>query len=297
MRSKGREDLQRKRNKGLREDLVHEKYNCEGHTIMAERRMFTQKITEADNFTELPPTTQCLYFHLCMNADDDGFSNKIRQAMFNAHADRNDFEMLVQKRFIIPFDSGVIVIKHWRMHNLIRSDRYHKTDYLEERAALVLKDNGVYYDDLEPEEQQDSSGIPDDNQVTTISIPDDNQMEPEGSSSIGKVINNINTTTIGEENFEIDTTGIPKIPLEDGTEWEVPESYFIECVKNYPDIDIKKEFASMRMWSISNPTKKKTRAGVKRFVNNWLSKSMPKKEVQKDTNNKTTVPKRLKNYE
>ena len=145
---------------------------------MAQRRMFTQKITESDSFTTLPPTTQCLYFHLCMSADDDGFSNKIRQAMFNAHADQNDFEMLVQKRFILPFDSGVIVIKHWRMHNLIRSDRYHETDYVEEKASLILKENGVYTD-VPP------CGIPCDNQMATNGIPSDNQMEPE--VRLGKV--------------------------------------------------------------------------------------------------------------
>ena len=134
---------------------------------MAERRMFTQKITEADNFTTLPPTTQCLYFHLCMNADDDGFSNKIRQSMFNAHADQNDFEMLVQKRFILPFDSGVIVIKHWRMHNLIRSDRYHETDYVEEKSMLLLKENGVYTDVLPLDNQMATKWQPSDNQMAT----------------------------------------------------------------------------------------------------------------------------------
>ena len=146
---------------------------------MAERRMFTNKITEADEFTALPPTTQCLYFHLCMSADDDGFSNKIRNSMFAAHADVNDFNMLVDKRFIIPFESGVVVIKHWRMHNLIRSDRYHETDYLKEKASLLIKENGSY-----TERKQD------DNQVTTICLPSDNQMEPEvrlGKDSIGKV--------------------------------------------------------------------------------------------------------------
>ena len=106
--------------------------------------MFTKKITDSDAFTELPPTTQALYFHLCMGADDDGFSNQIRKAMFNAHADRHDFELLVDKRFIIPFDSGVIVIKHWRMHNLIKSDRHKDTSYVEELSSLILKDNGVY---------------------------------------------------------------------------------------------------------------------------------------------------------
>ena len=118
--------------------------------------MFTNKITGADDFTSLPPTTQCLYFHLCMTADDDGFSNKIRQSMFNAHADQHDFELLVDKRFIIPFESGVVVIKHWKMHNLIRNDRYHETSYINEKAALVLKKNGVY-----------TECQPNDNQVTT----------------------------------------------------------------------------------------------------------------------------------
>ena len=144
---------------------------------MAERRMFTQKVTEADNFTTLPPTTQCLYFHLCMNADDDGFSNKIRQAMFNAHADQNDFEMLVNKRFIIPFDSGVIVIKHWRMHNYIRNDRYHETSYVEEKSQLLLKENGVYTESVD--------------KVDTIGIPNGYQMDTEvrlGKDSIDKDI-------------------------------------------------------------------------------------------------------------
>lgn len=141
--------------------------------------MFTKKITDSDVFTSLPPTTQALYFHLCMSADDDGFNNKIRQAMFNAHADQNDFGLLVQHRFIIPFESGVIVIKHWKMHNVIRSDRYHETEYLEEKSKLVLKDNGVYTES--------------DNQLTTKRQPSDNQMETEDRIGKDRLINNIST--------------------------------------------------------------------------------------------------------
>jgi len=158
---------------------------------MAERRMFTQKVTEADNFTTLPPTTQCLYFHLCMNADDDGFSNKIRQAMFNAHADQNDFEMLVNKRFIIPFDSGVIVIKHWRMHNYIRNDRYHETSYVEEKSQLLLKENGVYTESVD--------------KVDTVGIPNGYQMDTEvrlGKDSIGK--DSIDNNKTSEKSDELD---------------------------------------------------------------------------------------------
>ena len=137
--------------------------------------MFTKKITDSDAFTELPPTTQSLYFHLCMGADDDGFSNQIRKAMFNAHADRNDFELLVTKKFIIPFDNGVIVIKHWRMHNLIKNDRYKETSYIEEKSTLILKDNGVYTVGAKVEPQW--------NQVGTI-------VEPQvsiGKDSLGEV--------------------------------------------------------------------------------------------------------------
>jgi len=111
---------------------------------MAEKRMFTKKVTDDDIFTAMPPTAQCLYFHLCMGADDDGFSNNIRIAMFNAHASTDDFNTLVQKRFIIPFESGVIVITHWKLHNYIQNDRYHETKFLEEKSRLVLMQNKVY---------------------------------------------------------------------------------------------------------------------------------------------------------
>lgn len=151
---------------------------------MAERRMFTRKIIDSDAFTELPPSTQALYFHLCMNADDDGFNNKIRQAMFNAHADRNDFNLLVSNRFIIPFDNkGVIVIKHWKLHNYIQNDRYHKTEYVEEKAQLILKANGVYTEkngdvyNMDTECIQDVSNMDTEVRLGKVSI---------GKSSIGK---------------------------------------------------------------------------------------------------------------
>ena len=153
---------------------------------MAERRMFTKKITDADEFTSLPPTTQALYFHLCMGADDDGFSNGIRRAMFNAHAGTNDFNLLVEKRYIIPFESGVIVIKHWRMHNLIKSDRYHETSYLEEKSTLILKENGVY---TEAEIQSEPTWNPNGPKLEPDRFQNGTQTEPQvrlGKDRIGK---------------------------------------------------------------------------------------------------------------
>lgn len=111
---------------------------------MAERRMFTQKITESDAFLEMPATTQNLYFHLCMNADDDGFVSKPKAIMRCTGAKDDDANILIAKKFIIPFDSGVIVIKHWRMHNLLRKDRYTETAYKELKSQLFLDENGAY---------------------------------------------------------------------------------------------------------------------------------------------------------
>ena len=111
---------------------------------MAERRMLTKKIVESDAFTELPPATQALYFHLCMMADDDGFNSQTRLAMFNAHAERKDLEALNDAGFIISFEDGVTVIKHWRMHNTLSVSRYKETAYLEHKAKLKIKDNNAY---------------------------------------------------------------------------------------------------------------------------------------------------------
>jgi hypothetical protein len=111
---------------------------------MAERRMYTKKITDSDAFTEMPSASQALYFHLNQGADDDGFNNQIQMAMFKAHASTDDLKILLAKNFIIRFESGVIVIKHSRMHNTIRKDRYTPTNFQDELEQLGITDNGAY---------------------------------------------------------------------------------------------------------------------------------------------------------
>ena len=112
--------------------------------MLADKRMFTKKITDDDNFTSLSSSAQALYFHLNQGADDDGFNNQIQIAMFKAHASIDDLKVLIAKSYIIRFDSGVIVIKHWRMHNTLRKDRYKPTNFLEELHLLGIKENGAY---------------------------------------------------------------------------------------------------------------------------------------------------------
>ena len=111
---------------------------------MPEKRMFTKKITESDAFLDMPLSAQCLYFHLCMYADDDGFINAPRKVMRFIGASQNDMDILKAKHFVLAFESGVICIKHWRMHNTLQNDRYHPTDYQEEFKQLLLKDNKSY---------------------------------------------------------------------------------------------------------------------------------------------------------
>ena len=111
---------------------------------LAQKRMFTMKIVDSDAFLEMPLSTQCLYFHLNMRADDDGFIGNTKRIMKITGASEDDLRLLIAKRFVLTFEDGVIVIKHWRMHNTLSRDRYAETSYTDEKKMLLLKDNGSY---------------------------------------------------------------------------------------------------------------------------------------------------------
>lgn len=133
---------------------------------MAERRMFTKKITDSDPFTEMPLSAQALYFHLNMNADDDGFLNNPKKIQRSIGASEDDLKLLIAKRFILTFEKGIIVIKHWRMHNLLRKDRYTATQYIEEKDTLMLQKDGSYTE-KPPELPVATNWQPTGNQVAT----------------------------------------------------------------------------------------------------------------------------------
>ena len=111
---------------------------------MAERRMFAKTIIDSDAFLDMPMSTQALYFHLSMRADDDGFINNPKRIQRMIGASDDDLKLLIAKSFIIVFESGVVVIKHWKIHNYIQSDRYKPTVYAEEKALLEVKKNKAY---------------------------------------------------------------------------------------------------------------------------------------------------------
>ena len=141
---------------------------------MAERRMFAKTIIDSDAFLDMPLSTQALYFHLSMRADDDGFINNPKKVQRMIGCADDDLKLLVAKNFIIPFESGIVVIKHWKIHNYIQSDRYKQTVYQEEKKMLEVKKNRAY-----------TLGVPDGNQMDTECIQDVSSLEPQ--VRLGKV--------------------------------------------------------------------------------------------------------------
>ena len=145
---------------------------------MAERRMFSKTIMGSDTFTDMPASTQILYVHLSLQADDDGFLGNPKKIQKMIGCTIDDFNGLVDENFIIPFKSGVIAITHWKVHNRVRSDRYKETIYLKEKSQLRETATGVY--ELIPEEE---NGIPSDNHMDTNGIPSGNQTDTNGIPS------------------------------------------------------------------------------------------------------------------
>jgi hypothetical protein len=116
---------------------------------MAERRMFAKSIIDSDVFLDMPLSTQALYFHLSMRADDEGFISNPKKIMRMIGASQNELELLLAKRYLLSFESGIVVIKHWRIHNYIQKDRFKPTLFREEKELLAIKENKSYTDKMD----------------------------------------------------------------------------------------------------------------------------------------------------
>ena len=215
---------------------------------MADRRMFTKKVTDDDNFMALSSSAQALYLHLSMSADDDGFCNQVSISMFKAHASVQDLEALLEKRYIYQFENGVIVIKHWRMANALRKDRYTPTAFQEELRQLQLKDNGSY------------TWLPDGCQVVAERLPQD---------SIGK--NSIDNSSL--DNKKENTKRKNFIPP---TVDEVKE--YIDSVGSQVDAESFVAFYESKGWMVGKNKMKSWKAAIVTWEKrNGLKRSQPKK--------------------
>lgn len=225
---------------------------------MAEKRMFAKTIVLSDAFLDMPMSARCLYFTLGMMADDDGFVSSPKAIMRQCGASQDDLNILVAKRYVLLFESGVIVIKHWRINNYLRQDRYIETTYLEEKSMLTLDGKGAYT------ERDGRAGIPPGIPVVDhLVYPDKDSIE---KNSIDQ--DSIENNACAEQPETIVCT----LLLNDGTEYQISDVYINQMQQLFPNVDVWQQMLKMKAWCINNPRRRKTRRGITAFINSWLSK-------------------------
>lgn len=336
---------------------------------MAERRMFAKTIVLSDVFLDMPMSARCLYFTLGMLADDDGFVNAPRSIMRQCGASEDDMRVLISKKFVLEFESGVIVIKHWRINNYLRNDRYTCTKYTDEKKALCIDEKGSYslsktelaetvlsdsvgnreWRDIR-EEAYEKSSLPycfgykirqsfsgekcpvcgctminSDKSPTMPTIQHNIPISKGGEHELYNIsvicrscnarlkdaetgnLNNADVIKKWNEISGIPNSGIPSIgkvrldkdsigevskgevicavaspapaeppiivmPCLKGEEYAVSKEDYEKDMESYPAVDVMQEYKKMKRWLESNQKNKKTKNGMPRFINNWLSK-------------------------
>lgn len=251
---------------------------------MANKRMFNMKIVDSDAFLDMPLSTQALYFHLNMRADDDGFVGNPKRIQRLVGASEDDLKLLIAKRFLLVFEDGVIVIKHWRMHNTIQRDRYSQTAYIEELNQLKLKPNKAYSLNQNNEKIE---CIQDGNILETNCKQNDNTdigLDIDIDLGIDKDINTYaQSDKITHEQTPVEPS-IITITLNDKSEFPIYQNMINDWSELYPNVDVMQELRNMKGWCNSNPTKRKTKRGVLRFINSWLAREQDKPSFNKQKN-------------
>lgn len=235
---------------------------------MAERRMFCKSVIDSDVFSDMPLTTQALYFHLGMRADDDGFVNNPKKIQRSIGATADDMKLLIAKEFIIPFESGVIVITHWKQHNYIQKDRYHPTRHFKEKSQLVIDKAGQYT-------------FADVSKLDTSCIHSVYQLDTEarlGKDRIGKgrIEEDICAEPLQVSPPEPEEPPVISFILNDKSRYPIRQAQVDEWSGLYPAVDIMQELRKMAGWLDANPSKRKTKRGILRFVNGWLAREQDK---------------------
>lgn len=235
---------------------------------MAERRMFCKSVIDSDVFSDMPLTTQALYFHLGMRADDDGFVNNPKKIQRSIGATADDMKLLIAKEFIIPFESGVIVITHWKQHNYIQKDRYHPTRHFKEKSQLVIDKAGQYT-------------FADVSNLDTSCIHSVYQLDTQvrlGKDRIGKgrIEENICAEPLQASPPESEEPPVISLILNDKSRHPIRQAQVDEWSELYPAVDVMQELRKMAGWLDANPSKRKTKRGILRFVNGWLAREQDK---------------------
>lgn len=259
---------------------------------MANRRMFSLDVIDTDNFLDMPLSAQGLYFHLGMRADDDGFIASPKKITKSVNASNDDLKLLIAKGYLLPFENGVVVIRHWRQNNYVKSDRYKHTIYQNEKKQLCVTNN--IYDFVG---DMDTSGIQNGKELEADCNNNGTKMEPDWnqqgtktgtqvrlvkdrlskvSIELGKDINNIYCTELESSSSMPEEKAAIALTLNDKSEYPIFDKDIAEWKELYPNVDILQELRKMKGWLNSNPTRRKTKKGILKFVNAWLAKEQDK---------------------
>lgn len=257
---------------------------------MADRRMISKRVVDSDEFLEMPLSAQALYFHLCARADDDGFINNARRIQRDCGANEDDARILIAKRFLIAFDSGVIVIKHWKLHNYIPKDRYKPTAYQEEFATLNVKKNGAYT--LKTAEELAAGpapALPDPEEAEAENQQEEPENGPEeapdecGDGLYTVCIQNVDSVYTqnrlirlgqdkeGEEDARARATSPASFALANDAEYRPAADQVAKWVEAFPDLDVERELLQAAQKNNAKPpNQRKNVLNVDLYIVNWL---------------------------
>ena len=261
---------------------------------MASKRMFDKSIIDTDRFTDMPMSTKALYFLLGMEADDFGFVSPKRIMRMHGGTD-DDVKILVAKNFVIPFESGVLVITDWNKHNWLDKRHIKPTEYQEELKSLRLVDKKYHPGTVigttvipsnlledsentlrEPQEDSKSSlgkisrdKISLDENSIDKSSKDISAEQAAKAAAPRKNTDNV-VETQPEQGAE---TAVITLLLNDKTDYPVFQSQVDKWLELYPAVDVMQELRNMVGWIDANPSQRKTKSGIMRFINRWLTKA------------------------
>lgn len=224
---------------------------------MAAKRMFSIDVIDTDRFLDMPVTTQALYFHLGMRADDDGFVSSPKKIIKIANCTNDDMRILISKGYVISFESGVIVITDWKANNSIRGDRYKPTTCRDEKELLEVRNDSYVIKSI---------GIPSDNQLDTDCIPTGIELEPQ--DRLGK-------DSIDKDSIEVcvqqEVDNQPQPPKKKQTTRFVPptaEEVRQYCIENNYSLDAQRfvDFYECKGWMVGKNKMKNWKAAVRTWV-------------------------------
>lgn len=243
---------------------------------MAERRMISKTIVESDIFLDLDLSAQALYFHLSLNADNEGFVGSPKRVQRLIGASDNDMKQLLDKRYILSFESGVVVIKHWYINNYIRGDRKGGTTYLEEKSLLKLDNKNAYTEatkSMSKDKQMTDKCQTDGRQMTDKCPPREDKIRED---KIRIEENNISAHT-HEDNFSSDLDYLIGIPtLQEVKDFVTLHSYPIDpetFYNHYSSVGWKKGGQPIENWEalvVQWARTENMRGGLKNYAKNEI---------------------------